>query len=365
MATNASKQDIFAKRINNISSEISSITRNAYNSIHRFERLNNNVNGLHTRISRVRQANYLAFNHLESDQAAILEMWNKFASDISTVIHQKNELIQLKTSNIHRNLTQLQRHAHKNLRDVQRIESSLIELRANTSELQNYTSTSLNPLETRYQKIDKILQMAEKTVALVSQGSFHWKEGETPIVAIKAKDLIKEMEGVLTLTNHSFIFENEREIILKKRFFIVTEKKTVREVAVQKPIGMVTRITKGRVGLLKGSGLFVEFTPDSRLSEMKFDTKGQEADWVVQIYHDVVSGKVDEEIINTSPPSMHNKGGFQLVACPICTAPYTEEIYRGQTSVNCNYCGAVIKLQPLGQQDRQDQRNVNTILTQK
>ena len=97
--------------------------------------------------------------------------------------------------------------------------------------------------------------------------------------------------------------------------------------------------------MLKGSGVFVEFTPESGISEIKFDTKGHEADWMVQSYNDIVTGKVDEELANATPESTSDQETVQLVACPICGAPYTEEIYRGQTSVSCQYCGAVIALQ--------------------
>jgi hypothetical protein len=186
--------------------------------------------------------------------------------------------------------------------------------------------------------------MAESTVTLVSQASFPWMERETPIIATKVKDLNNNLDGILTLTNLRFILEHEKEIVLKKRLFIVTEKKNVREVALQKPIGMVTRLTKGKVGLLKGSGLFVEFAPESGIPEMKFDTKGHEADWMAQRYNYIISGQADEELVTVTPESTPEQKAPQLVACHVCSAPYKEQIYRGQTSVTCQYCGAVIAL---------------------
>ena len=81
-------------------------------------------------------------------------------------------------------------------------------------------------------------------MTLINQASFPWIEGETAIISTKAKDLINNSNGIITLTNLHFIYEHEKEIVLKKRFFIVTEKKIVREVVVHKPIGIVTQITK-------------------------------------------------------------------------------------------------------------------------
>ena len=182
-------------------------------------------------------------------------------------------------------------------------------------------------------------------MTLTTQASFPWIEGETPIISIKAKDLINNSNGVITLTNLHFIYEHEKEIVLKKRFFIVTEKKIVREVAVHKPIGMVTQMTKGRVGLLKGSGLFIEFAPESGIPEMKLDTKGNEADWITQSFNSIVSGQVDEELSSVTPKTESDKDSPQLLICQICGAPYNEKIYRGQISVNCKYCKTVITLQ--------------------
>jgi hypothetical protein len=228
---------------------------------------------------------------------------------------------------------------------LQGIESRLSEARLSLSEIESDVANSLTPLEKRYQNIDKNLRKAESTVALIAQASFPWEEGETAIIATKVKDLNNDLEGFITLTNLRFILEHLKEIVLKKRFFIVTEKKIVREVAVHKPIGMIKRLTKGKVGLLKGSGLFVEFALESRIPEMKFDTKGHDADWITQSYNYIISGQADEELAAITPEAVADQKAPQLVACHVCGAPYNEKIYRGQTSVNCKYCRAVIALQ--------------------
>jgi hypothetical protein len=194
------------------------------------------------------------------------------------------------------------------------------------------------------QDIDKDLRKAENTVALISQASFPWEKEETPIIATKVKDLNHDLDGVITLTNLRFILEHEKEIVLKKRLFIVTEKKIIREVAIQTPIGMVTRLVQGKVGFFKGSGLFVEFTSESGTPEMKFDTTGPDAELMTQSYNYIISGQADEELAAIAPATAEDQGAPQLVTCPICGAPYTEKIYRGQTSVNCKYCDAAIAL---------------------
>lgn len=342
--TDESKHLAYTNRVNTLSSEISSINQQASNITRRIENLNGRIHSLPIRITRIRQGNYQLLTHLEINQISLSEIWGKLSPDLRATANQKSEIIRTKTRDLQLVLAQNQRRADYNLGNLQKIESRFSELRLNLSEAQGYVTSSLTPLEKRYQSIDKDLRKAESTVALISQASFPWIEGETPVIATKAKDLNNDFKGIITLTNLHFIFEQEKEIVLKKRLFIVTEKKIVREVAVHKPIGMVTRLTKGRVGLLKGSGLFVEFTPDIGIPEMKFDTKGSEADWIVQSYNYIISGQVDEELATITPESTKDQETPQLLVCQICGAPYDEKIYRGQTSVNCKYCKAVLTL---------------------
>jgi len=135
-----------------------------------------------------------------------------------------------------------------------------------------------------------------------------------------------------------------QEIVLKKRLFVVTEKKIMREVIVQKPIGMVTSLSKGKVGFFKGSGLFIKFASEAGIPEMKIDTTDQDAKWATNTYKYIISGQADKELAATAPSESEEQKAPQLIICPICSAPYTEKIYRGQTSINCEYCGTAIQL---------------------
>ena len=149
------------------------------------------------------------------------------------------------------------------------------------------------------------------------------------------------MEGILSLTNQRFIFESEKEVVLKKTLFIATQKKKIRETIIDKPIGMVDNIIKGRVGILAGQGLYIKFKPDSGLEEMKLDTKGEDTDLVLHFHQFISSGKADQEL-ETTESSKTEK--FMPILCPRCDAPYSKEIYRGQTSLQCKYCGTTIQI---------------------
>ena len=63
-----------------------------------------------------------------------------------------------------------------------------------------YTSiaNAMAPLEQKYENINQDLERAESTLSLLQGASFPWQESETPIVAVRAKDLNSDLEGIVS-----------------------------------------------------------------------------------------------------------------------------------------------------------------------
>jgi len=330
--------------VNRLSAEIAAINQQVNGVTSSIESLDDRIHGLPARIARVRQGNYRVLTHLEADQASLSEAWMELSPGLRSTASLKGEIVRAGVRDLQQALTYRRGRTDYNLGNLQDVESGIPGLRLDLSEMQGAVVGALSPLEKKFQNIDKDLRRAESTVSIVSRASFPWEEGESPIVAAKAKDLNNDLDGFITLTSHRFIFEHEKEIALKKVLFVVTEKKTVREVVVQKPVGMVSRLVHGKVGFFKGSGLFVEFASESGIPEMKFDTSGQDAESIAESYNYIISGGADEELAAVTPAATADQEMPQLVVCPVCGAPYQEKIYLGQTSVNCKYCGAVVSI---------------------
>ena len=332
----------YNNRMNRLSSEVAGINRQVNSSTARIDSLDNRIQSVPGRIARIRQGNYRVLTHLESDQAALSEEWTRLGPELRSTVSLKSEIVRTQVRELQQALSRRVGRGDYYVGNLQEIESRITQTRLQLSEMQNSLFGALSPLEKKLENIDADLARAESTLTLLEGASFPWEEGETPILAFKAKDLNNDREGFITLTNLKFVFEHEKEIVLKKRLFVVTEKKIVRETTVQKPIGMVTSLSKGKVGFFKGSGLFVKFASEARMPEMKFDTTGQDAKWATKTYKYIISGQADKELAATSPLESAEQKVPQLIICPICSAPYTDKIYRGQTSVNCKYCGTAI-----------------------
>lgn len=343
-AYNRDRKLAYNNRVNQLSTEISNINRQTDIALSRIKNLDNQIQGLAGRIARIRQGNYQVLTHLETEQTSLSENWARICPQLLTNSSLKSEILRTQIRDLQQALSYKMGSADYNLSSLQEIESGIPKLRLSLSEMKNSIANELSPIENKFEEIDKNLKSAESTLSIVEKASFPWEEGESPILAINVKDLNNDREGFITLTNLRFIFEHTKEVALKKVLFVVTEKKITREVIVEKPIGMVTGITKGKVGFFKGAGLFVQFASEAGIPEMKFDTTGEDAEWVTKSYNYIISGQAEKELEAVAPEGMEEKVAPMLVTCPVCGAPYTEKVYRGQTSVNCKYCGAVISI---------------------
>ncbi|MEM2104727.1 MAG: ATP cone domain-containing protein [Candidatus Bathyarchaeia archaeon] len=335
---------MYNQRVNMLSAELSAISRQANDAMVRIENLGVQIQGLQARLERVRKGNYRLRTHLESEQAALVEQWARTRPELQAAANLKSETIRASVQSLQKNFAYTMQGTDYDLSRLHGIEFQVQQLQSSLLEMQSYVNSVLSPIEEKFESINQDLRQAENTLALLENAAFPWEEDETPVVAVKAKDLNSNVEGVLTLTNLSFVYEQEKEVVLKKKLFVATEKKLVREVVVKKPIGMVESLVHGKVGLFKGSGLYVKFAPETGLPEMKFDTTREDAELIAKNYNYIISGQAEKELAATTAKEAAEAKIPQLVTCPVCGAPYREKIYRGQTSVNCKYCGTAISL---------------------
>jgi len=345
VASNEQKQ-AYQNKVNQLSFQISSIDQQLNSMMSRIENLDNQIASLPGRISKIRQAKYKLLTCLDNEQVNLAQEWNTISPELKATANIKSQSIRQQSQVLQQRLQYKSGLTDYNQSNLVEIESGLNPLRSTLSEIYSSIDAGIQPAEQKFEALNQDLTHVESTLSILQGASFQWEENETPILAIKAKELNNDQEGYLTITNLKFVFEHLKEIALKKTLFIVTEKKIVREVKVQKPIGMVTELSQGRVGLLKGSGLFIKFTQETGVPEMKFDTSSQDAEWVIKNYNYVMSGEAENELAALTPKISVEKQSSapQLIVCKKCGAPYTEKIYRGQTSLNCKYCDAVIYL---------------------
>jgi DNA-directed RNA polymerase subunit RPC12/RpoP len=305
---------------------------------------------LPSRLATVRGRGYAAMGHLEKSIDLLTKKWMEASPTIKQSFYSN---VQPLTAHIRALQSEAQRlRAGAGFGGMVFGWSSVGRLSAEASTLKTRIiaetakiNASLGEFLGSIDAIGRDLKIAEKTMELFSFASFPLKPDESPVLAIEGKIMIKDKcEGTLYFTNQRFIFEGKKEVVLEKKLFIATKKKMERTVLIEQPIGALQEISKGRVGLVAWTGVYIRFKPERRLDETSFDVKGWEADVITRFFQYIIGGEADRDIATIKGITPKEAPTIRVIRCPHCGAPYTKEIYKGQTSVQCEYCGTSIMI---------------------
>jgi len=335
-------------RLQSIESDLASASRAISDVEHKLASIDGAMASFPSRLVTVRGYGYAAMGHLEKSIDLLIKKW----TDASPVIKQS----------FYNNVKPLTVQIHTLQSEVQKLKSGVgfsgtvsgwaavgrLSAEASTLKMRVIAETSrINASLAEFlgsiDAIDRDLKIAENTMKLFSYASFPLKPGESPVLAIEGKIMTKEKcEGTLYFTNQRFIFEGKKEVVFEKKLFIATKKRVERMVLIEQPIGALQEVCKGRVGLIAWTGVYIRFKPECELEEIPFDVKSWEADVITRFFQYIIGGEADRDIATIKGITLKEAPAIRVIRCPNCGAPYTKEIYRGQTSVQCEYCGASI-----------------------
>jgi len=337
-----SSENIRQQKIISMINDLNTIKMQLSSTESKASRIDDVIAKLPARITSLRQMNYLLQTNLEEDQLKVAKNWATLGPSIKSEISSRAATLRSELSSLERDINNSRMSSGFGIGGFSGLDIRINTLRALVSDFSSRIQSGLVPLDSVLTPIEQGLASAESTVKLTSSASFKWKEGETPVIAVPAKDMNEDVKGILTLTNQRIIYESEKEVVLKKTLFIVTEKKVERQTSLERAIGSVGNITKGSVGFLAGAGLYITFKQDN--TQLKLDTTGEQADDVIKYYGLITSGQIDLDL-NKVKPKEQKPAEKKVISCPKCGAPFTDEIYRGQQTVQCKYCGTRISTQ--------------------
>ena len=180
----------------------------------------------------------------------------------------------------------------------------------------------LAPLPSLLESIEQRVSTAETALQLTSMAKFKLKEDEALLIALKAKDMNRKTDGVLTFTNQRIMFES------------LPIKKKERQLLLEKPVGSVAKITKGRLSMFEPESLCIEFKQPSH-TKLKFGTTRDRgcADLAVQYFGSITSGKIDEEL--KSGVNVSTRRRFKELAAKYFAGA---SFCRGK----CKECGTIV-----------------------
>ena len=333
-ATHTDTSDNLSTKRDSLSREVNSLVFRVNNLPSRVNQVDNSIKGISNRITAVKAGGYYLPKNLEEESEQLIEKWSQAAPEITGYSTQQSHSLLQK-----QNILESDIQRSNSLNDLNQNELNLSNLTQSLVLIEGALNSRLQDYQSQYSQLNKELLRAEETSKNLSNTSIQWKSNEYPIYATKIMDLTNNKEGILTLSNYRILFEEEKEEVIKKTLFFATEKRTIREVLLDQPIGSIDNIEKARVGLFKGAGLYIKFKPQTGLDEIKIDTRSDDDQDIIHFYNQIITGNIESET-KTGTTSTVNVP----TQCPNCSAPFTEDILKGQTSIKCNYCGSVIKL---------------------
>lgn len=350
MAQGNPEKDRLYGRLRSIESELSEASRAISSAESGVNSLDSSIGGLSARLSAVRGKGYSALAHLDKTVDILSKKWAEVGPSVKRSVADglgplggEIRTLQSQTQSLRAEIDGNNFPAAEQLANRLSTDASAVHSRVNQQVAQ--TTAPIKDLTNGLGSVERDLTIAETTVALFGQAAFPMQQQEFPVLAIEGKLMEGEKpHGTLFFTNHRFVFEGQKEVVLEKHLFIATKKRVDRVVMLEKPVGAVHDITKGRVGLIAGTGVYVQFKPEVGLPVTPFDVKGWEADVITRFYKYITGGEADRDIgtVRGVPPSATPT--VLLVRCKACGAPHSGEIYRGQTSVNCEYCGTTVAI---------------------
>jgi hypothetical protein len=308
------------------------------------------MGSLPSRLVTVRGRGYAAMGHLEKSIDLLTKKWTDSAPLIKQAFANALEPLTVQIRSLEAEAGRLRTEINvgnfasgQSLARTLSMDASSMKDRA-VSEA-GKVDAPLDELVSSINAIDRDLKVAEKTVELFAQACFQFKQEESQVLAIEGKIMTGDKcEGTLYFTNQRFIFEGKKDVVLEKKLFIVTKKRVERTVMIEQPIGALQEISKGRVGLMAWTGVYVRFKPERQLQETPFDVKGWEADVITRFFSYIIGGEADRDIATIKGVPAKEAPTIQVIRCTNCGAPYTREVYKGQTSVQCEYCRTSIAI---------------------
>lgn len=345
----AAKQALYSK-LQTIESELSEASRTINGAQSGVTSLDASLGGLAGRLASVRGHGYSAMGHLDKTIELLSKKWTEIGPSVRQTLSTTLQPLTAQISALQSEASTLRMMVDSN--DIMggemlasRLGADAASMRSRATSEAAQVTAPVRDLTTGLAAVERDLKIAETTVGLFGQASFPLKQNEAPVLAIEGKMMEGEKShGTLYFTNQRFVFEGQKEVVLEKHLFIATKKRVDRALMIEQPVGAVQDITKGRVGLIAGTGVYVHFRPETSLAVTPFDVKGWEADVITRFFRYITGGEADQDIATVRGVAPSAAPTIKMVRCPSCGAPHSGEILRGQTSVSCEYCGGAVAI---------------------
>jgi hypothetical protein len=320
----------------------------------RVEDLETRTKGFPQRVADARARQYAFESNLEDRAEDLRQRWGAMRNNLQVEIRRQGQQLEKDMSPVEARFRQLL--ARKD--NPTQAQPLIAPLKAEIKNLQDKVTAaerSINGMFDKFQgeanQLARKLERIEFMLAELEQASFSLLPTEDGVRAIKAswvkegKPSKEDPKGVLFLTDQRLIFEQKEEVATKKVLFITTARQKVQNMLFEAPIASLENTSLSRQGAIrKQNHLELRFASGSPYPVVTFVLSGQEPqEWLAMINR-VNSGDFDKTHAIELDEEVVERVRSAPTVCPNCNAAITQRIMRGMESINCQYCGSVIRL---------------------
>jgi hypothetical protein len=315
--------------------------------------LQTTVNGLPQRIASMRTRGYVFEKDMEAQAQAFIQSWALLYPNLQAQLNMQSNTLVNSLRPIEMQMPQLiaasaNPAAARGLLGT--VQSAVDMLEDKVSAAEKTIDGMYNSFDNQVYQLTKRLNEVEYLVTQLAEASFQLLPTEGGIAAIKAvwcktgKEQKGDPEGILYLTDQRIIFEQKEEIVTKKVLFVATEKQKVQQLQIECPVSLVEKVDTSKQGMLKNEDhIEVRFASGAPLEMAHFHIWQDNATWQ-QLINRARSKDFDKGRAVAIDQAAVDKVKAAPAQCPSCGGNITQVVMRGMDSINCEYCGFMIRL---------------------
>ena len=312
------------------------------------------LKGLPQRIMALRNRGYPFERLLETQGNDLVKQWLPLRQTVLANINQQSNLLEASLRPLEAKLGQAAvatRSPGLAAPILKGLEAELDNLEDKASAAESTIHGMYDQLESEANQLFTHLTQIEWSFTSLEQASFKLMPTEGLIMAVKAvwardgREDDQDPEGILYLTDQRLLFEQKEEVATKKVLFITTERKMVQQLLAEAPVSLVQDIQATKQGAFKNEDhLDLRFGSGAPYQQMHFHIDGQNCNNWKGLINRVLSGDFTKDRAVAVDQVEAEKVKKAPTICPNCGGSIKQVILRGQESIQCEFCGGVIRL---------------------
>lgn len=308
--------------------------------------LGNETTELPSAIQSVRDRGYAYRSYLEYKVEVLEEQWEEVDEDLKHWVESESEELKDDLEHVETLVSRLAEASTTTMaqRLLSRVQSAVEVLEEKVDAAEEHIEDQYETIQREVSNTKRQLTEINWIMDMKDEATFDFGAAEEVFLAAKAEwdDGGDKPDGILFLTNHRLIFEQKEKT--GKRFGMFGGKET-QGILWEVPITSIEDVTAENKGLMGGKDM-VNLTLGSGApyANITVEVKGGVASkfWAKQINR-MATGNAEDERAIEPDPEMIERLRNAPTDCQVCGGKMPQ-IVEGQTEVECQYCGASIRI---------------------